>query len=229
MEPVIGRITADPGAYLIEVSLLAFRSYLRGYFLCLNNYGIHHPESKLLSEFNDWTIEKYGAWPAGHDAASIIQSYSVSDEDAYRKFVQELDEFSRDRLGTSSSERIAGGSEARNRLQTFKEILADMRSRPPIYIAVASFRGAAAYLLGHVRAGQDFNLPADESETEFLEFQKWVERKRNKGLPRSWYQLVLFHSATDCNHNERGAFNVFYDWYDQFRKERNENARRLMR
>lgn len=224
MEPVISRIARDPLAYLSEISLVTLLNFLRGYSARLSMWGCEYSDTGLSLAFNDWISEKYGASRSYHDAAGILESYSVSGEDAYRKFIQEFDEFSVDQLATRAREQTPAVGEPRMPVRTFKEVLADMRKRPPIYIGVATFRGAAACLLGHVRAGQDLNLPAEDGETEFLEFQKWVERKRNKGLPRSWYQLVLFHSATDCNHNERGAFNVFYDWYDQFRKERNENA-----
>jgi len=101
--------------------------------------------------------------------------------------------------------------------KTFLEIVKAIREGPGMYLGHATFLGCCSYLAGDERASRDLELPSDEGRAVYRDFQLWVERQKNSGLPRPWFKGIEFWSGgIDCGHTSNGAFAVFFKWLDQY-------------
>jgi hypothetical protein len=106
-----------------------------------------------------------------------------------------------------------------DRKKEFIEIMRPDLFPPKVsrHLPIRTFSNFCAFVMGDERAHQDLRQEPDSARTAFREFQKWVETEKNRALPRPWFKIILFYSASgECNANEGSAFSLFCRWLDEY-------------
>jgi hypothetical protein len=88
---LLKKIKDKPGLYLGKKSLERLHSFLSGYVVCLYD-RCNEPCPVLLSGFQEYVQKKYNI-ASTHSCERIIDFYSTSDEEAFDKYFDLLDEF----------------------------------------------------------------------------------------------------------------------------------------
>lgn len=84
------KIRKLPALYIGKKSLERLRAFISGYSMCL--YEIYGSEPDLLNGFNEYVAEYYHIC-VDRDWSSIIPFFSNTEEEAFDKFYELLDEF----------------------------------------------------------------------------------------------------------------------------------------
>lgn len=142
---------------------------------------------------------------------STVSSFAANDVDAFYAYFVLLDEFLR--LTPARKQTTSGALETRS----FADIMRALRERPALYIGGPSFRACYSYLMGDERAHRDLQLTSDDGRRVFEDFKSWVEKEKNRALPRPWFKVISFWSmGVDCGHTEGGAFSVLFKWLAEY-------------
>ncbi|WP_346353353.1 hypothetical protein [Azotosporobacter soli] len=86
---ILYEIKEKPGMYIGYKSLTALADFLNGYLYAKREDGI---KIDFLPGFNAWIAEKYSI-KSSHDWSRIISFFHLSQEVAFDKFYEHLEEF----------------------------------------------------------------------------------------------------------------------------------------
>ena len=117
------------------------------------------------------------------------------------------------------TERLPIGQQKAERKKNLSEIIRPdpAHKRPDMHLALRTFRGFCAYIMGDERAHQDLQMPADAPRAAFRKFQRWVEIEKNKTISQPWHKVILLaRDGQDCDFSEHSAFSLFCDWLDEY-------------
>lgn len=92
------------------------------------------------------------------------------------------------------------------------QMLQRIKQRPGMYLGKCSISRLRSFLDGYRLARQDLALPATEEETEFNDFQEWIQERFEIKSYYGWNDIILLNSA-----DERDAFNKFFELFEKFK------------
>ena len=91
------------------------------------------------------------------------------------------------------------------------EILQEIKKRPGIFLGRSSITRLRSFLDGYIAAREDLGLPRTDQETEFNNFQDWIQKRYNITSSHGWDSIILFYSA-----DERDALDNFFQLFEKF-------------
>lgn len=212
MNALLARIRQNPDVYLPEVSVQAFKHFKNGDGIRSAMEGQPYDWEFDQREFWSWLEVRFHSQDAAAlNDAVIISSFARNDADAFREYFALLEEFLEQR---SSYECRADGAIDR---KDFVGLIKAIRERPALHLGSITFRGLCAYPAGDECAYRDLNCSEDSGRVLFEEFKLWIEKEKNKALPRKWFKVVRFWSGdVDYGTRTSGAFTLFFHWLDEF-------------
>lgn len=83
------KIKEKPGMYIGHKSITSLADFLNGYLLAKHEDGV---QIDFLPGFNEWIAERYSI-KSSHDWSRIISFHYLSQESAFDKFYEHLEEF----------------------------------------------------------------------------------------------------------------------------------------
>ncbi len=96
--------------------------------------------------------------------------------------------------------------------QGFYQLLWQIQQKPGLYIGEPSINELYMFLQGYNFARRELKIVPSGEESEFREFQFWLQKKFNLQTSQSWSQLILLTSL-----NEQEGFYRFFELLEEFR------------
>jgi len=215
MSKLLKSIEAEPLSYLPEQSLPVLWSFLKGYYGRCQMEGQYQDFGTTFREFDNWIKARFQVKAKALNFIDVICSFCETEQAALLEYFRLLREFE---VTHKTTTRVAECPPT-NRLDLI-EVIKLLRKDPLGYLGSTSFRACYSFLMGDERACIDLSLPKTDDRILFNDFKGWVERNKNRALPRPWFKIISFWSGLeDCGHTSRGAFSLFYTWLDQYAKE----------
>lgn len=87
---MLKKIQKCPRVYLMDKSLTLLSEFINGYMFCQNDYL--GEQSQLFEGFEEYIHKKYNIFTT-HSAIQIINFFSVTEDRAFDKFYELLEEF----------------------------------------------------------------------------------------------------------------------------------------
>ena len=102
-------------------------------------------------------------------------------------------------------------------IKDWPSFLEQVRRRPGMWLGTTSIAGLHLLLQGFSLAEFVYDIPAEKmlAGFPFEEFEKWADSRFN---PRR-LSINSFGMAGRLADSEEGAFTLWFEWYDQFRRE----------
>ncbi|WP_224410075.1 hypothetical protein [Oscillatoria salina] len=102
-------------------------------------------------------------------------------------------------------------------MQSFSELLEEVKKRPPLYLNRYSIFSFQSFYNGYLIAKHMYNLPETKAEQEFDTFLNWI---REECFPlkinRSWAEILFIYSSDERDALDR-LFNLFEEYIEQKR------------
>ena len=92
------------------------------------------------------------------------------------------------------------------------ELLEKIQQKPGMYIGSPNINNLLMFLCGYQYACEAMQLPENEQESEFAQFQPWLQSKFGVNTSASWAKIILLYSS-----DEADAFKNFFDLLTEFR------------
>lgn len=93
----------------------------------------------------------------------------------------------------------------------FYSLLQSIRQRPGLYIGYPSITNLFMFLSGYKFSRQAQGLTLTLEETEFQEFQPWLQKRFNVNTSASWARIILLYTIDEVH-----GFTVFFELLDEF-------------
>jgi hypothetical protein len=221
-------IRGNPLEYLPEKSLVLFDAFWLGYKW---RYEFEHKEYKgfeLLDGFHEFMCKKFRV-PSNRNSLGIAEFYSNNQAEAFELWFANLEEFLSKKDGSTDIEKYYL---ERRKEDIFKdrkeadffELLQAILKRAAMYFGSNSFTSVTNFILGWLRATQDFGFEETKHEKTFKRFQQYIEdrpfwlRAEQEGvdLPPtpSWNKIIWFRTAHI--QKEEKALEMFAEYFDEF-------------
>ena len=197
------RIRNDPAIYLEgKASLSLLCALLRGYEIRKYDVDSRPYNEYEFIKFQQFVKEKYNA-PQNQTWNETIAARYLSDEDAFYKFFDLLDEFI---------------SEEKRQMESLFKLLYKIKEKPVLHLGnrrnLALLR---AYINGYLT--RQWEIDENFRGTFSLNgFQEFVQKRYGiHAFSHSWDMIIDFYSVSD-----EEAFNTFYQLLDEFLGEEKE-------
>ncbi|MFC5863823.1 hypothetical protein ACFPT7_16060 [Acidicapsa dinghuensis] len=204
-------IRQEPQSLLPEISLRAWMHFYGGYrHRRLEDQGSFAPAFDRM-DFHRWLCDRFQILYASPIAdVSIVSSFFLSEETAFYKYFDLLEEYLRSQEAKSPDVYVFSGEK-----EGFAGLVRGARKCPAMYIGSQTFLGFCSMLMGDIFATVEMGSDFDAGQLLFIKFQKWVEATKNHSEQfRHWFKIVNFWSIDD-----HSAYTLFCAWLDEFSKE----------
>jgi hypothetical protein len=109
---------------------------------------------------------------------------------------------------------ISGGEKMTN----LYDLLEKIKEKPGMYIGSPNINNLLMFLCGYQYACEAMKLPESEQESEFAQFQPWLQTKFGVNTSASWAKIILLYSS-----DETDAFKNFFDLLTEFRNQQQDS------
>ena len=92
------------------------------------------------------------------------------------------------------------------------DLLEKIKQKPGMYIGSPNINNLLMFLCGYQYACEAMQLPESEQESEFAQFQPWLQTKFGINTSASWAKIILLYSS-----DEADAFKNFFDLLTEFK------------
>jgi hypothetical protein len=95
------------------------------------------------------------------------------------------------------------------------DMLDKIKQNPAIFLGKIALTRLRSFLDGYMGARADLGLPETQQETEFNQFQDWIQSRFKITSSQSWDSIILFYSE-----DERDGLNNFFRLFYEFKTEK---------
>jgi len=94
------------------------------------------------------------------------------------------------------------------------DLLQKIQAKPGMYIGSPNINDLLIFLCGYQHACEEMGLTETEQETEFAQFQPWLQARFGVNTSASWARIILLYSS-----DEADAFKNFFELLSEFRNQ----------
>lgn len=94
------------------------------------------------------------------------------------------------------------------------DLLQKIQAKPGMYIGSPNINNLLMFLCGYQQACEEMGLHETEQETEFAQFQPWLQARFGVNTSGSWARIILLYSS-----DEADAFKNFFELLSEFRNQ----------
>ena len=99
------------------------------------------------------------------------------------------------------------------------DLIQNIEKRPAMYLGQADLTHLSAFLSGYFFARRQSGIPETAQETQFSEFQAWVEQKFNINYSQPWEKIIRFFSP-----DETSSLQQFFILFHEFTESQQTNS-----
>lgn len=202
--------------YLDKPSISCLHSFLNGYL----SERIHlklERETSGIEGFQEW-IQERAKTQVSQSWAGILLFTCGSERSAFYSFFELFEKFSNQ--NNSSKEQESESKEKSRELKDnlsfrqfdiYSQLLGSIRKRPGMYLGTSSITRLDMILRGYSLARREVGIPPTEEESEFEDFQAWIQKRYGINSGQSWAKIILFFSM-----DEHEALERFFELFEEF-------------
>jgi hypothetical protein len=207
LSDVLERARRDPYTLLGQASLGCLHVFIGGYECGCAHSGCRSGIDPRLGRFSEWVAEKLGRGNLSVSGWCMISVECADEARALQRYFELWDEY------TTVVEPVAVPDPppppAPLRTWNLRELLADVRRRPAMYLGHSSVTLLQAFIRGYATALEYAGRSTDEL-SDLEGFSHWLSARRGLRKPYRWDRvLLLFHS-------EAGALEEFFKALDEY-------------
>ncbi|BAY23533.1 hypothetical protein NIES2100_33250 [Calothrix sp. NIES-2100] len=91
------------------------------------------------------------------------------------------------------------------------DLIRKVQKRPSMYLGKPSVCNLRSCISGYILARRELGIPQTDEESQFTEFQTWIQSKFNISSGQSWDKIILFYAE-----DERSALDSFFKLFEEF-------------